>query len=118
MNVLVVGAAVAAVIAGPTLYGLVQSGQLDSTTAMVRGVLIAGACAGGVALIMRLVQEYTHEHEREDERQAKEDALLTVIAEAEEAARRQADAAAKRQADVAAAATAATTAKTDQPPKP
>jgi septal ring factor EnvC (AmiA/AmiB activator) len=65
-----------------------------------------------------LVQEYTPEHEREDERQAKEDALLTVIAEVEEAAKCQADAAAKRQADVAAAATAATTAKTDQPPKP
>ena len=90
MNPLVVGGAVAAVLAGPPLYGMVQSGELDSTTAIGRGLLVAGVCTGGAAYVLGLVRRF----EEERERKAKHEALLVAIGEAEEAAKRQIAAAA------------------------
>jgi hypothetical protein len=87
MNALLVGIAVAVVMAGPPLYGLVQSGELDSTTAIGRGLLVAGLCAGGASYVLSIVRGY----EQEGERKEKEEALLAAIAEAEEAAQRHAD---------------------------
>ena len=88
MNALVVGAGVAAVMAGPSLYGLVQNGELDSSTAIGRGLVVAGLCAGGAAYVLSLVRNY----EREGERKAKREALMKALAEAEQAAKRHADA--------------------------
>ena len=88
MNSLVVGGAVATVMAGPPLYGMVQNGQLDSTSAIGRGLLVAGVCAAGASFVMNLVRQY----EREGARNEKREALLTAVAEAEEAAKRQAEA--------------------------
>ena len=84
MNALVVGGAVAAVMAGPPLYGMVQSGELDSTSAIGRGLLVAGICAAGAAYVLNLLRQF----EREGARKAKNDALLIAIAEAEEAGKR------------------------------
>lgn len=95
MNALVVGGAVAAVMAGPPLYGLVQSGQLDGTTAIGRGLLVAGVCAAGASYVLRLISQY----EQEDARKSKQNALLTAIAEAEDAARRHEDAKAAAEAE-------------------
>ena len=86
MNALVVGGGVAAVMAGPSLYSLVQNGELDSSTAIGRGLLVAGVCAGGAAYVLSLVRNY----EKEGERKAKHEALMAAVAEAEEAAKRHA----------------------------
>ena len=88
MNPLVVGGGVAAVMAGPSLYNLVQNGELDSSTAIGRGLLVAGVCAGGATYVLSLVRTY----EKEGERKAKHEALLITLAEAEEAAKRHAQA--------------------------
>ncbi len=88
MNALLIGAAVAAVMAGPPLYGMVATGELDGTTALGRGLLVAGVCAGGASYVLKLVRDYAEEGEREDKRLA----LLAAVAEAEEAAKRHADA--------------------------
>jgi hypothetical protein len=90
-----VGGAVAAVMAGPPLYGMVQSGELDGTTAIGRGLLVAGACAAGASFVLSLIRQY----EEEDARKTKREALLTAIAEAEEAAQRHADAKAAAEAE-------------------
>jgi hypothetical protein len=53
-----VGALLAALVAGPPLWALVSSGQIDGTTALTRVTLVALASAVGVALIGRIVQNY------------------------------------------------------------
>ena len=99
MNALVIGGGVAAVMAGPPLYGLVQSGQLDSTTAIGRGLVVAGVCAAGASYVLRLIRNY----EKEEQANAKHEALLVALAEAEEAAKRHTEAKAKAAAATAAA---------------
>jgi hypothetical protein len=88
MNSLLIGSAVAVVMAGPPLYHLVQTGQLDSTTAIGRGVLVAGACAGGTSFLFSIIREYEKEAERKEKRQA----MMAALAEAEEATKRHAEA--------------------------
>ena len=88
MNAVLVGAAVAVVMAGPPLYNLVQTGQLDGTTAIGRGLLVAGACAGGTSFVLSIIREYEQESERKEKRRA----LMVALAEAEEAAKRHAEA--------------------------
>ena len=95
MNALVIGGGVALVMAGPPLYGMVQNGQLDGTTAIGRGLLVAGVCAAGASYVLRLIRGYA----KEEQLNTKREALLTALAEAEEAAKRQADATAKAAAD-------------------
>ena len=90
MNPLVVGGAVAAVMAGPPLYAMVETGELDSTSAIGRGLLVAALCTAGASYVLNLLRQY----EREGVRKAKHEALQIAIAEADEAAKRQADAAA------------------------
>jgi predicted lipid-binding transport protein (Tim44 family) len=90
MNSLLIGGALAAVFAGPRLYSMVQSGQLDGTTALLRGLLVAAVCAVGVTYLQRLVAGYDREWERTSTREN----LLTAIAEAEAAKKRQEEAAA------------------------
>ena len=53
-----VGALLAAVVAGPPLYGLVQDGGLDADTGLLRYGLVAIACAVGAGWIGSLVRTY------------------------------------------------------------
>jgi hypothetical protein len=73
-------------MAGPSLYSLVQNGELDSSTAIGRGLVVAGVCAAGAAYVLSLVRNY----EREGERKEKHEKLMAALAEAEEAAKRRA----------------------------
>jgi hypothetical protein len=73
------GAALAALVAGPPLYTLVQAGGLDLVTALQRGAVVAAGCALGATAIARLVSAY----EREGDRQRRLDAADQAIAEAE-----------------------------------
>ena len=91
MNPLVIGGAVAAVLAGPPLYSLVQSGQMDGSSALFRGLLVAGLCAVGAAYVLKLVAGYDEEWAKKNERAD----LLMAIEEAEIAAKRHADAVAQ-----------------------
>jgi hypothetical protein len=88
MNPLVIGGAVAAVLAGPPLYSLVQSGQMDGSSALFRGLLVAGVCALGVGYVLKLIAVYDKEWAKKNERTN----LLNAIEEAELAAKRHADA--------------------------
>jgi hypothetical protein len=58
MSALRIGALLAAVVAGPPLYGLVQDGGLDADTGMLRYGLVALACAVGAGGIASLVRAY------------------------------------------------------------
>ena len=57
------GVLAALVLAGPTLNGQVQDGTMSGTTALLRGGVIAAACAVGFALILGLVDAYRTQHE-------------------------------------------------------
>jgi len=58
MSALRIGALLAAVVAGPPLYGLVQAGGIDADTGMLRYGLVALACAVGAGWIASLVRAY------------------------------------------------------------
>ena len=58
MSALRAGALLAAVVAGPPLYGLVQDGRLDADTGLLRYGLVAIACAVGAGWIGSLVRAY------------------------------------------------------------
>jgi hypothetical protein len=90
MNPFLIGGAMAAILAGPRLYSMVQSGELDGTSALVRGVLVAAICSIGVMYVLRLVDGYDKEWERKTNRAN----LMAAIAEAEAAKKRQDEAAA------------------------
>jgi hypothetical protein len=91
MNPLVIGGAVAAVLAGPPLYSLVQSGQMDGSSALFRGLLVAALCALGAGYVLKLIDGYEQEWAKKNERAD----LLMAIEEAELAAKRHADAVAQ-----------------------
>jgi hypothetical protein len=85
VNPLLVGAGVAALLAGPSLYSLVRSGGLDSTTALGRGLLVAAVCAAGCAFVMNLVKGYEDDwkvKDQEEARKAADDAEAQRIADA------------------------------------
>lgn len=58
MTAVRVGALLAAVVAGPPLYALVQDGVLDADAGLVRYAVVAVACAAGAAGIGSLVRGY------------------------------------------------------------
>lgn len=58
MTALRLGALVAALVAGPRLWTLVDAGDLDPITALVRWAAVAACCALGVAVIGRIVADY------------------------------------------------------------
>ena len=58
MSPLRIGALLAAVVAGPPLYGLVQDGGLDADTGLLRYGLVALACSLGAGWIGSLVRAY------------------------------------------------------------
>jgi hypothetical protein len=67
MDTVKVGAVLAAVIAGPPLYALVDSGGLDTTAALERGAVVMVACAFGASWIVNLARSYENEAKREQE---------------------------------------------------
>jgi uncharacterized protein HemX len=93
MNSLVVGGGIAAVMAGPPLYGLVEAGVLDGSGAIARGLLVTVVCAIGASRVMDLLRRY----EKEAARDARREKMMKALAEAEEAAKRHADATAAAQ---------------------
>ncbi|GAB6899905.1 hypothetical protein [Kineosporia succinea] len=86
MNPLVIGCAVAAVLAGPPLYAQYASGGLDGFTALVRWLVVAVLCSVGAALILGLVKRYEQEWEEKDEAEAREAAQTAAETEAKRAA--------------------------------
>jgi Ca2+/H+ antiporter len=86
VNPLLVGCAIAAVLAGPSLYSQYSSGGLDGTTALTRWVIIAALCSVGAALIMNLITHYEREWEDKDAAETREAAQAAAEAEAKRAA--------------------------------
>jgi len=88
MNALAIGGGIAAVMAGPPLYGMVEAGMLDGTGAIARGLLVTVVCAIGASKVMDLLKQY----ETESARNTRRENMMKALAEAEEAAQRHADA--------------------------
>lgn len=85
MSPLTVGAGVAAVMAGPPLYALVANGQLDSTSAIARGLLVAAVCAVAASYLQGMIRQFDLEADR------KHQARMRLLAEAEAAMRLKAE---------------------------
>lgn len=75
MNSVQTGTAIAVAVAGWPLYQLVTSGDLDATTALLRGGIVAAGCVYGVTLVVRLATKY--ETEADLARKRKLDRLFT-----------------------------------------
>ena len=71
MSALRAGALLAAVVAGPPLYRLVQDGGIDADTGLLRYGLVAIACAVGAGWIGSLVRSY-----EADARRRRREALI------------------------------------------
>ena len=83
MSPLRAGVLLAAVVAGPPLYGLVQEGGLDADSGLLRWALVAGACALGAGWIGGLVRDY-----EADARRRRREALIEQARVALEAQQR------------------------------
>jgi uncharacterized membrane protein YccC len=66
-----VGVALAALVAGPPLYALVDGGGLGSDAGLLRFALVAAACAVGAGAVTSLVRRY-----EADARRRRRDDLL------------------------------------------
>ncbi len=66
MGVLAKGVAIAAVVAGPSLYSLFKAGDLDFTQAFERGAVVAVGAAVGVTFIEQLLDTYRRDALRRD----------------------------------------------------
>ncbi|MBL8932884.1 MAG: hypothetical protein JNL54_22405 [Kineosporiaceae bacterium] len=75
MNPITAGVGLAALVAGPPLYAMVQRGELDLTGALERGGLVAVACAVGARWISTIADGYARDHRRARV-EAQRDALL------------------------------------------
>jgi hypothetical protein len=84
MSPLRAGALLAAVVAGPPLYGLVQDGGLDADTGMLRYGLVALACALGAGWIGSLVRAYEADASRR-RREALIEQAQVAVAQARQA---------------------------------
>jgi hypothetical protein len=84
MSPLRAGALLAAVVAGPPLYGLVQDGGLDADTGMLRYGLVALACALGAGWIGSLVRAYEADASRR-RREALIEQAQEAVAQAQQA---------------------------------
>lgn len=58
MSALGAGSLLAAVLAGPPLYALVQAGSISLATAAGRGAVVVAGCTAGAAGIARIAQAY------------------------------------------------------------
>lgn len=75
MNTVQAGTAIALAVAGWPLYTLVTNGDLDATTAVLRGAVVAAGCVYGVNLIVRLATRF--EAEADIAKKRKLDKLFT-----------------------------------------
>jgi hypothetical protein len=91
MSPLTAGAGVAAVMAGPPLYYLVQHGQLDSTSAIARGLLVAAVCAVAAGYLEGIMAQFERDADQ------KHEARMRLLAEAEHAQRLRAEQEARQQ---------------------
>lgn len=81
MDAPTVGMLIAAVIAGPPLWSLYRSGNLDLSTALLHWGLVAAGCAFGVTGVNRLIADYRAQVDRERRIQEMMDALEGVVHE-------------------------------------
>jgi len=87
MNAITMGIGLAAVVAGPPLYALVVNGDMDVTTALERGALVAIGCTTGVMLISRIVRGYEVQRRRTARRRHHDQMVAAALAELEAAPR-------------------------------
>lgn len=59
------GTLLALAVAGWPLYQLVTTGGLDLTSALLRGIVVAVACAYGVGMVVRLALRFEAEVEQQ-----------------------------------------------------
>lgn len=64
MSALGAGSLLAAVLAGPPLYSLVQAGSITWATAAGRGAVVVAGCTAGAAAIGRIAQAYERSSSR------------------------------------------------------
>lgn len=65
MNALTGGILLALLVVGMPLYELVTTGQLDTTSALVRGGVVAAGCAAGITAIVKLALGWENAAERD-----------------------------------------------------
>jgi hypothetical protein len=80
MSSLRIGVLLAALVAGPPMYALVQDGGMDADTGLLRWSLVAAACVVGAGWIGSLVRGYEAEA-----KQRRREALLEEARKALEA---------------------------------
>jgi len=69
MNAVSAGVLIALLVVGYPLYDLVTTGQLDGTSALLRGAVVAGGCGVGIMAIVHLALSYEDaEHHRRERR--------------------------------------------------
>jgi hypothetical protein len=81
LDPLTIGTLIAAVIAGPPLWSLYRSGNLDLGTALLHWGLVAAGCMLGVTGVNRLIEDYRAQVDRERRIQEMIDALEDVVHE-------------------------------------
>lgn len=79
MSPLRIGTGLAAVVAGPPLYSLVQRGDIDLVTALTRGGVVAVGCVIGASTIARIVGQYERTSAAERRRAAVIEAALREL---------------------------------------
>ena len=75
------GVLLAAVIGGPPLWSLYQAGDLDLSTALLRGGLVALGCALGIAGLNRIIRDYRTQQARARRIQQLTDAVDGLVHE-------------------------------------
>jgi hypothetical protein len=65
MRALAFGILAACVLAGPKLYALVEDGSMNGEAAMMRGGIVAIACAVGFAFVASLSSTYREAQQAE-----------------------------------------------------
>ncbi|HEY6798012.1 MAG TPA: hypothetical protein VI248_25330 [Kineosporiaceae bacterium] len=78
MNALAAGAVIALLVVGYPLYQLVTAGSLDTTSALLRGGVVAVGCALGIAGIVRLALSW-----ETDSRRSRQHQLNTLFTDME-----------------------------------
>jgi hypothetical protein len=81
------GALVGALVAGPPLWSLVQSGELDGGSALIRACIVVAACALAASWIGRLVRGYEADARRRRRDEVLAEARQALDAEADHSSR-------------------------------